>query len=82
MTAVVLLLNRELGLAATPEKISQFWALEMLPFLFKMLYGGMSDMVPVNGFRRRPYIALGCCVGALHHLALGLVRVHTFLHFS
>ena len=47
MTAVGLLLNKELGLAATPEKITQFYALEMLPFLFKAVYGGVSDLVPV-----------------------------------
>ena len=48
MTAMGLLLNKELGLAATPEKITQFYALEMLPFLCKSLYGGLSDLVPVR----------------------------------
>jgi hypothetical protein len=45
----------------------------MLPFLFKWAYGGLSDLVPIRGQRRRPYVVAGALLGALNCLVLGLV---------
>jgi hypothetical protein len=33
-----------------------------LPWSFKLLYGFLSDGVPINGQRRKPYFAIGWCV--------------------
>lgn len=78
LTAMALFLNRELGLAAAPERLSQFYALEMLPFLFKWAYGGLSDLLPIFGQRRRPYVVAGALLGSLNCLVLGLVCIYIY----
>ena len=43
-----------------------------LPWSFKFVFGAINDVCPINGERRRPYIALGWafCAVALWFLAM------------
>jgi len=74
MTATTLFLNRNLGLASKPELITQYYAMELLPCLFKTVWGSASDFLPMFGSRRRPYMFLGSCISASLYMAMGQVR--------
>jgi PAT family beta-lactamase induction signal transducer AmpG len=44
----------------SPAVVTSTWALAMLPWYVKIIYGILSDAVPIGRFgRRRPYIAIG-----------------------
>lgn len=47
-------------------KITWITALSSAPWFFKILYGALSDAVPIFSLRRKPYLAISCvisCVG-------------------
>eukprot|EP00959_Pyramimonas_sp_CCMP1952_P455417 9471519-Pyramimonas_sp.AAC.1 len=71
MTATTLFLNSELALASKPELITQYYALELLPCLLKTIFGGVSDYVPMFGYRRRPYMFFGAIFSAMLYIAMG-----------
>lgn len=44
----------------SPAVVTSTWALAMMPWYAKIIYGIISDAVPIGKFgRRRPYIAIG-----------------------
>ena len=44
----------------SPAVVTSTWALAMMPWFVKIIYGIISDAVPIGRFgRRRPYIAIG-----------------------
>lgn len=59
LTAIQVLLNRDLGLAETPEQVNKYFAVEFSASMLKPAYALLSDLCPIFGRRRVPYMALG-----------------------
>jgi folate/biopterin transporter len=72
--ATSFLLKDELGLS--PAQTSAFIGIAALPWTVKILWGILSDTVPIGGYRRRSYLLLAGLSGAGALLALGTV-VHS-----
>ena len=50
----------------SPAVVTSTWALAMMPWYIKIIYGIISDAVPIGRFgRRRPYIAAGALLSLL-----------------
>ncbi len=50
----------------SPAVVTSTWALAMIPWYVKIIYGIISDAVPIGRFgRRRPYIAAGALLSLL-----------------
>jgi len=59
-------------------KIASISALASIPWFFKILYGALSDAVPLFHLRRKPYLAIACflsCAGWVL-LAISPAREH------
>ena len=65
LTAIQHLLNRELGLEDHPETINRFFAVEFAVSTLKPAYAAVSDLCPIRGRRRVPYMVLGAAAYAL-----------------
>ena len=63
LTAVQVLLNRDLGLERRPELVNRF-AVEFSMSTLKPLYAALSDLCPIRGLRRVPYMILGAVAHA------------------
>jgi hypothetical protein len=50
---------------------------QALPWSFKLLYGMLSDCVPVFGLRRKPYFLLGWLLYVSANVALALLGAPT-----
>ena len=73
LTAIQVLLNRDLGLERRPELVNRFFAVEFSMSTLKPLYAALSDLCPIRGLRRVPYMILGAVA---HAAALqGFARV-------
>lgn len=59
LTAIQALLNRDLGLAERPEQVNKYFAVEFSASMLKPAYALLSDLCPIFGRRRVPYMALG-----------------------
>ena len=59
LTAIQVLLNRDLGLAERPEQVNKYFAVEFSASMLKPAYALLSDLCPIFGRRRVPYMALG-----------------------
>ena len=64
LTAVQVLLNRDLGLERRPELVNRFFAVEFSMSTLKPLYAALSDLCPIRGLRRVPYMILGAVAHA------------------
>lgn len=75
LTAIQVLLNRDLGLQSRPEAVNRYFAVEFSMSMLKPVYAALSDFCPVMGRRRVPYMAFG---GAAYAVVLQLyARVTT-----
>ena len=59
LTAIQVLLNRDLGMAERPEQVNKYFAVEFSASMLKPAYALLSDLCPIFGRRRVPYMALG-----------------------
>lgn len=59
-----------LDLGATEAQQTTVSSIRSLPSAFKLLFGFLSDNVPVAGYRRKPYMLAGWLIAALSMLAL------------
>ena len=59
LTAIQVLLNRELGLQDKPEVINNYFALEFSMSTLKPVFALLSDLFPIFGLRRVPYMVIG-----------------------
>lgn len=57
---------------ATPAQVNVLFTVMAVPWCFKVLYGFLSDCVPVGGLRRKPYFLAGWLVYILSNLLLML----------
>ena len=65
LTAIQVLLNRELGLQDKPEVINNYFALEFSMSTLKPVFALLSDLFPIFGLRRVPYMVIGALGYAL-----------------
>lgn len=56
LTAINVLLNRDLGLQARPEAVNRYFAVEFSMSALKPIYAALSDLCPLMGRRRVPYM--------------------------
>lgn len=54
-----------LDLGATPAQQTSISAIRSLPASFKLMFGFMSDNLPVMGYRRKPYMFFGWFMASL-----------------
>jgi len=45
----------------------------LLPFALKPLIGLLSDILPIQGYRKAPYMLISCAIGTVGYLVVGLV---------
>jgi MFS family permease len=67
---VVTISLKDRGLSA--GQVADFFAITIIPWLIKPVYGLISDFVPLFGYRRKSYLYLSSGTAALAGLALGL----------
>jgi len=60
-------------LYSTAEQQNVVGILSSLPWSFKLLYGFLSDGVPINGQRRKPYFIIGWCIYIASNFWLALL---------
>jgi predicted MFS family arabinose efflux permease len=73
---IFFLLKDEMQLSAA--ETATFFALIGIAWAVKPLYGLLSDLVPLLGYRRRSYLLLTTAMAALGWLALGVLPSHTW----
>lgn len=66
-----------LDLGATEAQQTTLSGIRSLPASFKLLFGFLSDVAPIGGYRRKPYMMAGWCLASLSMLWL---LVTTNLH--
>jgi BT1 family len=59
-----------LDLGASEAQQTTVSSIRSLPSSFKLLFGFLSDNVPIHGYRRKPYMLLGWFIAALSMLSL------------
>jgi hypothetical protein len=59
LTAMQVMLNRDLGLESRPEAINRYFAVEFSMNMLKPVFAALSDLCPVMGRRRGPYMVAG-----------------------
>ena len=73
-TITIVLKDR--GLSA--GQVADFFAITIIPWLIKPVYGLLSDFVPLFGYRRKSYLLLTSATAGLAGLALGLAAEHSY----
>ena len=59
---------KELGMSA--GQVATFFAVAVVPWLLKPVYGLLSDFVPLFGYRRRSYFIMGSALACLSAVAV------------
>jgi len=59
-----------LDLGATEAQQTTIWFLKGFPSCFKILFGFLSDSVPIFGYRRKPYMFIGWMISIASMLVL------------
>ena len=57
-------------LNAQPSQQNTLVVLMAIPWSFKLVYGFLSDVCPIGGLRRKPYLVAGHLLSSLCYLAL------------
>ncbi|CAM9636222.1 unnamed protein product, partial [Hapterophycus canaliculatus] len=60
------------SLNAQPSQQNTLVVLMTLPWSFKLVYGFVSDVYPIFGLRRKPYLACGYLLSSVCYLALAV----------
>ena len=74
LTAIQVVLNRDLGLQEHPEALNRFFAVEFSMSMLKPLYAALSDLRPIGRRRRVPYMMIGGVMYAVMLQAYASVR--------
>ena len=59
-------------LNAQPSQQNTLSILMTVPWSFKLVYGFISDVLPIGGLRRKPYLVVGYFTSSLCYVALAL----------
>ena len=73
---VVTISLKDRGLSA--GQVADFFAITIIPWLIKPVYGLISDFVPLFGYRRKSYLYLTSAAAGLAGLVLGLTSDHSY----
>ena len=73
-TSYYVLMKSEFNIG--PGEISWFNSVTTIGFLFKPLYGILTDTFPIFGYRRKSYIVLSALLATLLFLALGFFPIN------
>ena len=65
ITATALVLNDDLGMRSRPEALNAYFAVEFSLSALKPAWAALSDLAPIRGKRRVPYMVLGALSHAL-----------------
>jgi hypothetical protein len=60
-------------LEATAAQLNVLFTVMAVPWCFKVLYGFLSDCLPINGMRRKPYLIIGWMIYVVSNLMLALI---------
>ena len=74
LTAIQVVLNRDLGLQERPEALNRFFAVEFSMSMLKPIYAAVSDLLPIARRRRVPYMMIGGVMYAVMLQAYASVR--------
>ena len=74
LTAIQVVLNRDLGLQERPEELNRFFAVEFSMSMLKPIYAAVSDLLPIARRRRVPYMMIGGVMYAVMLQAYASVR--------
>jgi len=70
---------KPLGLSLTPERFAAVEGFANVPWQVKAMYGLISDLLPIYGFKRSPYVAIASIVGTIAFALLATVRGVVFV---
>jgi len=73
---VITISLKDRGLSA--GQVADFFAITIIPWLIKPVYGLISDFVPLFGYRRKSYLYLTSAAAGLAGLVLGLTSDHSY----
>lgn len=62
-------------LKATPAEVNVLFTVMAVPWCFKVIYGFLSDCVPISGLRRKPYFMTGWLVYIVSNLILMITPI-------
>ncbi|KAL8130030.1 hypothetical protein V2J09_019185 [Rumex salicifolius] len=57
-----------------PSVVQLFWGFYYIPWVLKPVWGILTDVFPVAGYRRRPYFLIAGVVGGVSALSLAFIR--------
>ena len=66
-------------LNAEPQVQTTISILATLPWSFKLIFGFLSDVVPINGQHRKPYLTLGALIYSVSYIYYALVAEQNVL---
>ncbi|CBJ32848.1 conserved unknown protein [Ectocarpus siliculosus] len=69
-------------LNAQPSQQNTLVVLMTVPWSFKLIYGFLSDVCPIRGLRRKPYLAFGYLLSSFCYLVLALTAEVTIQSLS
>ena len=73
---VITISLKDRGLSA--GQVADFFAITIIPWLIKPVYGLISDFVPLFGYRRKSYLYLTSAAAGLAGFVLGLTSDHSY----
>src|SRR5436190_22369812 len=73
---VITISLKDRGLSA--GQVADFFAITIIPWLIKPVYGLISDFVPLFGYRRKSYLYVTSAAAGLAGLVLGLTSDHSY----
>ncbi|OWM69895.1 probable folate-biopterin transporter 2 [Punica granatum] len=62
-----------------PSEAQIYSGITSIPWIIKPIWGLLTDVVPISGYRRRPYFILAGSLGVLSMLLLSHYKVHLVL---
>src|SRR6266542_3513391 len=73
---VITISLKDRGLSA--GQVADFFAITLIPWLIKPVYGLVSDFVPLFGYRRKSYLSITSAAAGLAGLTLGLTGEQSY----
>ena len=69
-------------LNAEPPAQNTIAILQSLPWTFKLIFGFLSDAVPINGMHRKPYLTIGALLYSTAFILFSLVGKDSIIYLS
>ncbi|RYY81011.1 hypothetical protein EON63_16385 [archaeon] len=69
-------------LNAEPQMQNTIGILQTLPWSMKLVFGFLSDTVPIFGLHRKPYLAIGAMLYSFAYMTYSVVGLHNVVFLS